>query len=145
MSVCTVGKKSYVLACTTVCWLICGTIIFSNNYSGDLCTSHQSASSKTLFRGDGGPSYHVVPQGGFRTGFQYCKRSYVLSPYILHLIPCLNWAGFVAKSVCVKSEPKFIVIFTGVKASSGMGLKSVQIWCCQCSIKCLFKDLRSAS
>jgi hypothetical protein len=32
----------------------------------------------------------------------------------------------------------------GVKASFGVGLKSAQAWCYPCSIKGLFKDIRSA-
>jgi hypothetical protein len=32
----------------------------------------------------------------------------------------------------------------GIKDSYGMGLKSAQAWGCPCSMKCLFKEIRSA-
>jgi hypothetical protein len=44
----------------------------------------------------------------------------------------------------IVTEPKFIVIFMGVKASYGVGLESAPARGCPCSIKCFFKDIRSA-
>ncbi len=43
-----------------------------------------------------------------------------------------------------KAEPKFIVILWKLKPAMVWGFKPAQAWGCPCSIKCLFKNIRSA-